>query len=191
MHDAFYGLLISALWIAWVIYWRIAARDFKPVVRRESLRSRISHIAPLVASVLLLAAPPHAILALSHLIWPRNLIVYWIGFVLLAAGLLYTVWARRHLAGNWSATVTLKQNHELTRSGPYRFTRHPIYTGLLVGFVGSAVALDEWRGVIAVAFAAYAFVRKLRIEERFLAEHFGAQYDAYRKEVRALIPGIY
>src|SRR6185312_1899697 len=76
----------------------------------------------------------------------RGIAVYWIGIALLIAGLGFSIWARRRLGRNWSGTVTVKHDHELVRTGPYRWVRHPIYTGILLGFVGSTVALDEWRG---------------------------------------------
>ncbi len=84
--------------------------------------------------------------------------------------------------------VTLKQDHELIRSGLYRWVRHPIYTGLLLAILGSAIALDEWRGLAALALATLAFRRKVAIEERFLTQQFGAAYAHYRDDVPALVP---
>ena len=73
-------------------------------------------------------------------------------------------------------------------SGPYAIVRHPIYTGLLLALVGSALARGEWRGVLAVVIAFLALWRKLRLEERWMQEQFGPAYEAYRKRVAALIP---
>jgi len=84
--------------------------------------------------------------------------------------------------------VTVKLDHELIRSGPYRSVRHPIYTGLLLALLGSAIALREVRGFLGLALVALAFLRKIAIEERFLIEQFGAAYDRYRAEVPALLP---
>jgi protein-S-isoprenylcysteine O-methyltransferase Ste14 len=102
--------------------------------------------------------------------------------------MLFTVWARVYLGGNWSGIVTIKHDHELIASGPYAIVRHPIYTGLLVAFIGSAVARGEWRGVLAVLIAWMALWRKLRLEERWMAERFGQQYEAYCRRVPALVP---
>ncbi len=82
----------------------------------------------------------------------------------------------------------MKENHELVREGPYRWIRHPIYTGILLGFVGSAIARDEWRGVLAVVIAGAALWRKLRMEERWMLGLFGEQYEQYRRDTWALIP---
>ncbi len=114
---------------------------------------------------------------------------WWLGAVLVVAGLAWTMYARAVLGRNWSGTVTLKQEHELVRSGPYRWTRHPIYTGLLLALLGTAIALGEWRGVVGFLLVAVAFGYKLRVEERFMMSAFPAEYPRYRAEVPALVPG--
>ena len=119
---------------------------------------------------------------------PRVAGWFWLGLVLVALGLAFSVAARIWLGRNWSSMVTLKRDHELIRSGPYRWVRHPIYTGLLLAVLGSAIALGEWRGLIALALIIAAFLRKISIEERFLAPQFGAAYRGYRDEVPALLP---
>ena len=68
--------------------------------------------------------------------------------------------------------------------------RHPIYTGLLLALIGSALFRGEWRGVVAVALAAASIWRKLRIEERWMREQFGAVYEDYSRRVPALIPFV-
>ena len=110
---------------------------------------------------------------------------------LVALGLGYAAQARRHLGANWSATVTLKQGHSLIRSGPYRHVRHPIYTGRLLAFAGSALALAQWRGLLALLLVTGSLWLKLRREERWLLQHFGDDYAEYRKTSWALLPGLY
>ena len=110
---------------------------------------------------------------------------------MVAAGLSFAAWARVHLGKYWSGHVTLKPGHRLIRSGPYAIVRHPIYTGLLLAFIGTAVVIDEVRGVVAVILILEAHIRKLRLEERWLTGEFGSEYDLYKREVKALIPGIY
>jgi len=78
----------------------------------------------------------------------------------------------------------------LITSGPYRFVRHPIYSGLLLAFVGTALARAEWRGVLAVVLVVWALWRKLRTEEQRMREHFGPAYDEYARRTPALIPFI-
>ena len=118
----------------------------------------------------------------------RSVTLFWIGTAITAAALSFSAWARMHLGRNWSATVTVKQDHELIRTGPYAIVRHPIYTGVLFGFIGTALAIGQWRGVLAVVIVFVAFWRKLRLEERWMSETFGEEYRRYRARTRALVP---
>jgi protein-S-isoprenylcysteine O-methyltransferase Ste14 len=180
-------LLIPALWFAWIVYWLIAARGVKPVAWRESAWSRAAHQVPLVIAFWLLMAPRMpGWLGAQWL--EQRWSVFGLGAGLVAAGLLFSAWARVVLGGNWSATVTLKEHHEIVRTGPYRWIRHPIYTGLLIAVCGSAIALGQWRCLISLALLVVAFWRKIRLEERRLGQHFGAAYASYRRSSWALIP---
>jgi len=179
-----------AAWIAWSAYWVVAARGAKPVRARESIASRASHIAPLAVAFLLLALPRLPLAGLDTRLLRPPLAWFWAGSAATVAGLLYAAWARVHLGGNWSGTVTIKEGHALVTSGPYAYTRHPIYTGLLLAFIGSALARGELRGLLSVAIAAAAFQAKLRIEERWLGQEFGEAYAVYRGRVPALIPRV-
>jgi protein-S-isoprenylcysteine O-methyltransferase Ste14 len=178
------------MWLAWLIYWMAAARNVKDTRRHESLASRLTHVVPLILAAALLASPDLPVPWLHQRILPRSLATYGIGVALVAAGLAVAVWARRHLGRNWSGIVTLKREHELVRSGPYRFVRHPIYSGLLLACLGTAVAIGEWRGFVAFALVTGAFLLRVRKEERFMDEAFGADYARYRADVPALLPRI-
>lgn len=183
-----YANLIPALWLVWCVVWLIAARGVKSDRRQESPASRVAHLLPLVVAALLLWLPTLPGGFLCGPLWSATLATYFTGVAIVALGLSFSIWARLHLGRNWSGTVTLKENHELIRSGPYSLVRHPIYTGLLLGFVGSAVSRDEWRGVLAVVIVFLALWRKFRLEERWMVETFGDAYRRYRNEVPALIP---
>jgi protein-S-isoprenylcysteine O-methyltransferase Ste14 len=182
--------LIGALWIAWTIYWVVAARSAKQDRRQESLASRAGHIVPLGISAYLLWSPELPGGFLGDRFLPAGPVTFYAGVAVLAFGLGFSIWARRVLGRNWSGIVTVKQDHELVRSGPYRWVRHPIYTGLLIAFVGTAISRGEWRGVLAVLIVFAALWRKLKLEERWMIETFGDAYLRYRDEVRALIPFV-
>jgi len=186
-----YGWIVFSLWAAWSLYWLISAGDTKATVRRESAASRASHLIPLVIGVLLIVVPQWFGNWLAGPPLPRSLTTYWAGVTAIVLGLLFTVWARVHLGRNWSGTVTLKDSHQLIRSGPYAWVRHPIYTGLLLAMLGSAVARNDWRSMVGFALVVASLVRKLRIEERFMREKFGEQYASYARDVRALVPWIW
>jgi len=181
---------ILALWLCWIAYWTAASLAVKPSARRETMLSRLLHLGPLALAVLLLWAPPPPLEALRARFLPSSRAIEWSGAGLVALGLAFTVWARLHLGTNWSGIVTVKRGHELVTSGPYAIVRHPIYTGLVVAFVGSATALGEARGVLAVALVVASLWRKLRLEERWMAEQFGDDYERYRGRVRALVPFV-
>jgi protein-S-isoprenylcysteine O-methyltransferase Ste14 len=183
--------VIASLWLGWVAYWAIAATAVKASARREPTASRLLHVVPLAIAMLLLWAPALPIPALRLRFLPQASWLAWAGVALVAAGLLFTVWARVHLGRNWSGIVTIKQGHELVTRGPYAFVRHPIYSGLLLAFAGWAIATGEWRGVLAVVIVGAAFWRKLRVEERWLHEQFGDTYDVYRHRVAALVPFVF
>ena len=86
--------------------------------------------------------------------------------------------------------MTRKQDPELVTSGPYRLVRHPIYTGILVAGIGTAVALS-WSWLIAVALAGVYFIYSAIVEERYLAEQFPDTYPAYRRSTKMLLPFIF
>jgi protein-S-isoprenylcysteine O-methyltransferase Ste14 len=183
--------VIIGLWAAWWVYWHIAAFGTKPAQRHESVASRISHILPLALAVWLFIRPEMAGPALGAPVLARSPGFDIAGALLVAAGLGFAVWARIHLAGNWSGTVTVKQDHELVRSGPYALVRHPIYTGLLLAAIGTVVAIDRWSALVALALMATAFLRKIVIEERFMADAFGPAYATYSRTTARLVPYLW
>ena len=183
-----YRQLMLGLWLAWLLYWVISALSAKTTRRRESLGSRLSHVVPLLIGVALIVWPRVPSDWLSLRLLPHRPLTYAVGVALLVLGLAFTVWARLHLGRNWSGTVTLKEGHELIRSGPYAYVRHPIYTGLLVALLGSAVACGELRAMIGLSVVAGAFILKLRLEERLMREIFPGQYQRYCAQVPALVP---
>jgi protein-S-isoprenylcysteine O-methyltransferase Ste14 len=165
--------------------------NVKTTTRHESVSSRLGHVIPLAIAAVLLAAPRMPIPILDERFMPRTVWSFWIGALLTATGILFTVWARVHIGRNWSGTVTIKEGHELVMTGPYAIVRHPIYAGLMLALIGSALARAEWRGILAVVIAFLALWRKLRLEERWMQEQFGPAYEAYRQRVAALIPFLF
>jgi protein-S-isoprenylcysteine O-methyltransferase Ste14 len=127
---------------------------------------------------------------LSLRILPDLPLVEYAGLTVTFAGLAFTAWARAILGRNWSAVVTIRQDHRLIRTGPYKWVRHPIYSGLLLGMLGTAIYFGQLRGLVGVALGLAAFWMKARLEETFLIEQFGPEYVEYKKEVKALIPSL-
>ena len=185
-----YRYFFPALWLAWGAYWLAASSGVKSAVRSESQASRLLHIVPLLLAGWLLASP-HARLALLAEHWvTASPWIFWAGAAVTLTGIGLTIWARVHLGRNWSGIVTVKDDHELITSGPYRLVRHPIYAGLLLGFAGSALARANVAGLLAVAIVLWALWRKLRLEERWMTEQFGSRYQNYSQRVSALVPHL-
>ena len=186
----FYRWLFPLLWLAFIVVWIARARGGKAVAERESAVSRVSHYLPLAIAIYLIAAPHVPFALLNDRFAPLSLWLVQLGAALTFAGIAFAVWARVWIAGNWSTDVTLKRDHELIVSGPYALVRHPIYTGVLLGLLGTALAVGEWRAALAVVLAAAAFWRKLGIEEAVMRRQFGEAYARYAARVPALIPFV-
>ena len=183
------GMLLSGgLWFAFVLNWGRAAKKAPAAKRSEPANSRRFHVLLLCASILLLFLPipflTRRFLAASSWMVPA-------GLSLQAAFFLLAAWSRRHLGRNWGAAVTIKENHQLVRSGPYRVARHPIYTGMLGMALATALVSGSWHALLGFALMAAAYSRKIRMEERILEENFGAAYRDYRKHSWALVPGLF
>ncbi|MBV9758794.1 MAG: isoprenylcysteine carboxylmethyltransferase family protein, partial [Alphaproteobacteria bacterium] len=116
-----YAGLIPALWAVWLVTWGAAARWSKPTAQRESPASRVAYVVPLLLGVWLLVPPHMPFHWLTARVLPRDRLWFWLGAALVGAGLLWTWYARVHLGSNWSAEATIKQGHELVRTGPYRW----------------------------------------------------------------------
>jgi len=112
------------------------------------------------------------------------------GAILTIAGILFSLWARAILGANWSATVTIKENHTLIRRGPYQIVRHPIYTGFLLGLLGTSFVYGFARCFVGILVVGLGFWLKSQTEEQFMVQQFGQQYLDYRQQVRALIPYV-
>jgi len=183
---------IDAAWAAWLILWIAMAPWVKPTATRESVARRAAHILPLLlaASVVFFCPAGQGWWTCRNLLHPAA----WMaptGAAMVAVGLGFAVWARFVLAENWSGIVTLKQDHTLICNGPYAIVRHPIYTGLLGALLGTAIAIDQWRGVLALGIVAASFIAKSRTEEAFMMRAFGEAYAQYRVRVAGLIPFIW
>jgi protein-S-isoprenylcysteine O-methyltransferase Ste14 len=185
-----YHYLFEAMWIIYLIYWWTMSRDVKVTIRTESSLSRLTRSVSIILAALLLYFPKLPISFLDLRFLPLSNLCFWIGAIITAGGLYFSVWARRYLGKNWSQAVTIKEDHELITNGPYALVRHPIYTGFLFGFIGTSIAVGEWRGMIAVALVFGALLYKLKLEEKWLREQFGDSYEIYCLRVSALVPFI-
>src|ERR1700756_3949628 len=185
-----YESFFPAVWIVFVLYWQIKAADTKATQRLEPAASRIFRVLIFVIAIALLSMPRIPLPGLYVQLWPSGYWPFWLGAALTVAGLLFAVWAREHLGRNWSRSVTIKPRHELITTGPYAVVRHPIYTGILTGFLGMAIAISQVRGFIVLVLIFLVFWLKLRMEEKWMRSQFGETYATYAQQPAALVPSL-
>ena len=180
-------LLPAIPWILFSMYWEFAAKDAAAAKSSEGKVSRGVHVFLANLAVLFEIVP---IRGLGRVL-PLTFLSLAAGLAVELLGLFLAIWARRALGRNWSGEISIKMEHQLIRSGPYKRLRHPIYTGLLAMYVGAAVVTGTWLAVVGVAMAGFAYWRKIRLEEANLNVAFGAEYEAYRRETCALVPRVF
>lgn len=181
---------IIATWVAFYVYWVINAWSVKATAERQSLATTLpNRLLALGGGILLFwYTPPHP---LETRIIPRALAPWLAGFSLCLLGVALAIWSRKTLGRNWSSLVVLKQEHELVERGPYRLMRHPIYSAILLMCLGTAVAFGRLACWIGLPMLFWGFWLKLRQEERLLTRHFPADYPAYMRRVKALVPYVF
>jgi protein-S-isoprenylcysteine O-methyltransferase Ste14 len=183
------GEIIITCWCIFFVVWLLASFRTKATVERQSAAATLAQRLPVGLGWWLVLFPNFPG-DFNRQILPRTAALEIAGAVICVCGMIFTIWARQTLAGNWSSDVTFKRDHELVRRGPYRFVRHPIYTGLLVMFAGTTMFIGQLRCFIGLPLVTLGFWIKLRQEERMMARHFPEAYPNYRREVKALIPFV-
>src|SRR5580700_10641244 len=182
--------IVRDLWILFLLYWLVSALNRKKTKRRESVAQRMLYILPLLVAFFFLYRYGFGYGWLGTRFVPDTPVVQWLAVFITAAGVAIAVWARFHLGANWSGVVTLKEGHELIRTGPYTRIRHPIYTGILLALLGTAVAMGEVRGLLAVAITWLSFYLKARREEAFLAQEFGPRFAEHQLHTGMFLPRL-
>lgn len=183
--------LVHLAWLAFVLVWIVSALFTKSTVHTQAFTSRLAQRAVIGAGGLLVFS------GFVPFFWPGIRVVPAtpaagsLGLALLLIGILFAFWARFFLGGNWSSDVTIKEDHTLIRSGPYRIVRHPIYTGILLALLGTAIVFGELRCFVGVAIAVAGLKLKSLAEETLMRQQFGGQYTAYQQEVKALVPWLW
>ena len=181
-------LILNWMWGGFGAYWLWNARHSGSSVTREASWWRVMRLGILALTFVLLLSPWLRMGPLGRRFVTETDGVRVLGVAMTAMGIMLCIWARLHLGKYWSDKVVLKVDHRLIRSGPYRFLRHPIYSGVLLGIAGTALAIGEWRGVLALAVASVNYVFKARREERILAGQFGEEFAEYTKHAGFLAP---
>ena len=176
------------LWIALGVIWAAGLMFRKPTQERAAMGQRVVYgIVVILAFWLMFSGRVPSGWLREHL-YERTQWTDWVGVALTVVGVLLAVWARFRLGRNWSGAVTVKVGHELIRTGPYHFVRHPIYTGLLLAMLGTGIVRARLFAAIAFALLFAGFWVKLRTEEQFMRKTFGREYEDYYQTTGALVP---
>jgi len=181
---------IGNTWAALGLVWLAGLAFTKRTVRSQPVGARLFHLVLVLLGFALLGSRWFDGGWLSLRVVPVTEAVQIAGVGLTIAGCAFAIWARLTLGGNWSGRATVKADHELITRGPYAVARHPIYTGILLGALGTSLATCEWRCVLGMLLLALAFLVKMSQEERLMMQTFPVAYAAYRKRVKALVPGV-
>ena len=182
------GVVIVGLWIAWAVSWFLASGWSNATEKRAGLGSELRYGVVLGIGGILFAVPAHRYEGAPRL-WHVGLAVAWACIAAMLAGFAFCWWARVHLGRLWSGTITKKEGHRVVDTGPYALVRHPIYTGLLLAMLATAIAKGTVLGIAGAVLLAVGLTLKARMEEQWLRRELGADaYDAYRRRVPMLVP---
>lgn len=178
------ALIVLVAWVAFWIYWLAAS------VGAKAGRSRWTGFAGIRVAVVLLV-----LLLVRARVFKGQTVTTdpWlegVGLAVFTSGLAVAVWARVHLGRNWGTPMSQKADPELVTTGPYRRVRHPIYSGIILAMVGTAVAVS-WYWLIAVALVGGYFVYSAVREERYLSQRFPDAYPRYQGSAKMLIPFVF
>lgn len=190
--SSFFVLFSLVLWFILYSYFGLVNSPRKTVVwYAQDNRARVLAMIVLIGSFGLLYLPFLSVGFLGRTVIRVSLMTSLSGMVICVAGLALAVWARLVMGAHWSGAVVLKEKHELIQDGPYRFMRHPVYAGVILALVGSAIIVGELRGFLAPVICFWGLWRRIQEEEAFLSRHFPLEYKDYRRRVKALIPYIF
>lgn len=176
---------VYAAWLVLVVYLTVRSVG----VKRDTEPHLLQSFALLFAMIAAFLLPHLPIFAFTNFA-PVNPALAGIGIAIMLSGMAFLVWARESLGRNWSQTVSAKQEHELVTSGPYRYVRHPMYTGGMAACIGSATAVGDGFVFLLILLGAI-FLWRVGAEDRLLAQQFPDEFPDYARRSRALIPFVW
>jgi protein-S-isoprenylcysteine O-methyltransferase Ste14 len=180
-----------ALGFAWLVflgYWLIARFSVNRMARPEPGSTLLLRILIMVGAYWLLFRQDPRFGILNRRWIPRDDRIVLAGVLLTWSGVAFAIWARYHLGRFWSATVALREGHQLIRSGPYANIRHPIYTGMLTAVLGTTLAVGRYRALVAFVVILAGFIAKSRQEEKLLDAQFGPAFEDHRRHTGFFLP---
>lgn len=183
-----FTICVIFFWIIFLLYWAVSATRTKKNAG-SSWRWLGIRVILIIVLLTLFQSPLLAKLGKIHLVAATNPVLGILGVLFCGVGIAYAIWARTVLGKNWGMPMTVKEKPELVTNGPYRYVRHPIYTGVLVAVLGSALISGIMWFIPLVLYCIY-FIYSARVEETNLMKEFPLEYPEYKKRTKLLIPYV-
>jgi protein-S-isoprenylcysteine O-methyltransferase Ste14 len=183
------NIILILLWVVFILYWILSSKKVKQTkyIKKTSLGGIIPRMILVLIIVLLFTTPFFS----NHFI-ESNIYNQMFGLVICAFGIAFAIWARITLGENWSANpVELKKEHKLIITGPYKLVRHPIYSGVILGLLGTTIANLQLRILILFLLVTFGMILRSKMEEKLMSKQFGDDYLEYKKKSKFLIPKIF
>lgn len=182
-------IVVTIVWALWLLSWIAAAFWADRAINRPSGGEQLLYRVVTLVGAALMFARFSGLHHIGRRLWAPGRALDDALIVVIVLGLLFTWWARLYLGPLWSSSVTRKADHRVVDTGPYGIVRHPIYTGIIVAVIATAIIEDAPIRIVGALLMIWGFWIKARLEERFLREQLGSEaYDSYRRRVPMLIP---
>lgn len=182
--------ILGYLWGVFGVYWLASAWRTSATKTGEKHGYRVVRVSILILTFVLLLAPWLRPGPLGRRFIADSSMTRDAGVAMTLCGLALAVWARHHLGQYWSDKVEIKMDHQFIQSGPYACMRHPIYSGVLLGVAGTALAVGEWRGVLAFLILLTNYAMKAKKEERLLETQFGQAFREHKQQTGFFVPRL-
>ncbi|HUJ32695.1 MAG TPA: isoprenylcysteine carboxylmethyltransferase family protein [Candidatus Acidoferrum sp.] len=180
--------VIDAAWIVFLVYWFAAAFRLNRMKKREPASEWLLRFVVMGTAFVLLDGSLVQFGDLNKRFFPHSAPVQAVGAALTCLGVAFAIWARYHIGRYWSSTVSLRADHQLIRTGPYAHIRHPIYTGILLAVLGTAVAVGRYRAIVAFVIVLAGFTWKASREEALLSGEFGPAFEEHKRVTGFFLP---
>jgi len=194
-----YDSIILLSWAAFLLVWGVTAFFVKRDVRGGGyaaawqrywlLRLAVGVLIVFLAMRVARRAPSSGAVFLRG-IFTLPPALGWAAAAFTAIGIGLAVWARLYLGRNWSPRPAVKEHHELVTTGPYAYVRHPIYTGIMLATLGSAL-VGMIFGIVMFIVISIVFTLRISKEEKLMLELFPRQYPEYQKRTKRLVPFVW
>src|ERR1051325_3130260 len=197
-----YETVILGCWAAFLLVWVVSAFNTKRDIHRGygNIWQHFWFLRLVAAVALLLFVAARMATGTAHFtnfglifsrgIFSQSTVLDWAAAALSVIGVGFAIWARVHLGRNWSSRPAVKENHELVTTGPYAYVRHPIYTGLILMALGTALTGSIW-GIGVFIVASLTLILRIGKEEKIMLELFPDAYQMYQARTKKLVPWVW